>query len=272
MDHLTPDGVELTSGLTARVAGEPDFYQVLDVEPGASRVAIRESYLRLKSTYGAGSAALYSLIGEDEAKEQLARVEEAFRVLGDEAARRDYDTRFGFSGRQGRAFGATSEFERHVNDETVANTERLMLMRDHAAPAPMAQVPELAVPAADPNVVRTTRSTLPIIKLKANKVGTEDVALKYKDLIAAADPGDGDLFKRLREAAGVAEHEMQERIKVSIGYLRAIEGNRFERLPQAVYVKGFLRSYFRYLAVPEPEKLVAAFSARLMDWQTNKKS
>ena len=65
---------------------------------------------------------------------------------------------------------------------------------------------------------------------------------------------------------------MQERIKVSIGYLRAIETNRFERLPQAVYVKGFLRSYFRYLDVPESDKLVNAFSARLTDWQSHKKT
>jgi cytoskeleton protein RodZ len=59
---------------------------------------------------------------------------------------------------------------------------------------------------------------------------------------------------------------------VSIGYLRAIESNRFDRLPQAVYVKGFLRSYFRYLGVPEAEKLIAAYSQRLIDWQASKKS
>ena len=43
-------------------------------------------------------------------------------------------------------------------------------------------------------------------------------------------------------------------------------------LPQAVYVKGFLRSYFRYLSVPDAEKLVSAFSARLSDWQANRKA
>jgi cytoskeleton protein RodZ len=90
-------------------------------------------------------------------------------------------------------------------------------------------------------------------------------------MIGAADPGDGDLFKRLRETCEVTEDEICERTKVSIAYVQAIEVNRFDRLPQAVYVKGFLRSYFRYLCVPDAEKLVAAFSARLVDWQANRK-
>jgi cytoskeleton protein RodZ len=113
---------------------------------------------------------------------------------------------------------------------------------------------------------------LQIIKLKAPKVGSEAMAERFQELMATSDAGDGDLYRRLREAAEVSEDEIVERTKVSVAYIRAIEGNRFDRLPQAVYVKGFLRSYFRYLAVPEAEKLVAAFSARLQDWQANRKS
>jgi hypothetical protein len=262
-------------------AAEGSYYAVLDVEPTATRVELREAYLRLKSTYGAGSAALYSLIDEDEAKAQLARAEEAYRVLSDEASRREYDLKLGLGGAP-RIGGASYDAGPQGASADPAS-ERLFFMRDRASEQAAAVAKDTlddpwAGDAAfdggtpDANVVRTTRSTLPVIRLRAQQVGADDTQAVFAELIAAADPGDGDLYKRLREAAGVPEDEIVERTKVSVAYIRAIETNRFDRLPQAVYVKGFLRSYFRYLSVPDAERLVTAFSARLTDWQTNKKS
>lgn len=246
-DPLRPE-----ASLTAtRPAPQPTHYRVLDVAPNASRMQIREAYLRLKNTYGSGSAALYSLISEEEAGEQMAQVEEAFRVLNDEVARRDYDRQLGL-GDAGARQGALG------GDFGLAGSS------DYASPE--------GEFGADATTVRTSRQTLPIIKLKANRAGSEEIKDKMQAILDASDPGDGDLFRRLRELCEVSEDEMQERTKISIGYIHAIEANRFERLPQAVYVKGFLRSYFRYLCVPDAEKMVAAFSARLSDWQANKKS
>ena len=233
-----------------------NYYRVLDVGANASRIEIREAYLRLKNAYGAGSAALYSLISEEEAGEQMALIEEAFRVLNDEVARRDYDRKLGsLDGgvRQGAAaqaptrapsLGDTVGVGVGIGPDSDLGGER----------------------------IRTTRSTLPIIKLKANRAAEGEIQTKLLGILETSDPGDGDLFRRLREAVGVSEEEMCDRTKVSIAYVRGIEQNRFERLPQAVYVKGFLRSYFRYLCVPDAEKLVAAFSARLTDWQANRKA
>lgn len=263
-----------------------NHYDVLDIEPTATRVEIREAFLRLKNTYSAGSAALYGLVGEEEAREQLARAEEAFRILSDDVARRTYDQRLGLVAAS-TLDGDSSP--RHLRAEPVSHeeafgspAERLMFMRDSVQSAAIVQPPnsmswDVDGPAyghdgVDPSVVRTTRSTLQVVKLKANKVASEGMATQYAELIAQSDLGDGDLYRRLREAAGVSEEEMVDRTKVSVAYIRAIESNRFDRLPQSVYVKGFLRSYFRYLAVPEAERLVAAFSARLQDWQTNKKT
>ena len=246
-------------------SGSANYYAVLDVDPKATRIQVREAFLRIKAAYGAGSAALYSLVSEDDAKEQLTRAEEAYRILNDDISRRDYDQKMGY----GRA-GARSGLDQA--------SERLVYMRDRDQRG----APELWSQAGggfddeqqphDPTVVKTTRSTLPIIKLSGSKTTAEEVKGKYQEILAGSDPGDGDMYKRLREAAEVPEDELIERTKLSIAYVRAIEANRFDRLPQAVYVKGFLRSYFRYLNVPDAEKLVNAFSARLIDWQANKKS
>ena len=251
---------------------EVNYYRVLDVEPNASRMTIREAYLRLKNAYGSGSAALYSLLSEEEASAQMAQIEAAFRVLSDEIARRAYDSEFGIkrgNQRQGAANQASIGFS---HDDLVAATLSGCVGVDaantHLAEADSAGSDELRPEA----VIRTTRSMLTIIKLKANRANAEEVRELLLEILQSGDPGDGDLLRRMREACDVSEQEISERTKVSIGYIQAIEANRFDRLPQGVFVKGFLRSYCRYLDVPEADKLVQAFSTRLMDWQANRKS
>ncbi len=245
------------------------YYRVLDIPTNATRLEIRESYLRLKGTYSAGSAALYSLIDEDEAARQLAEIEAAFRTLSDDIQRADYDRQIGGgdlreADRQGAIAGASVT-------PRVIESDRYLRMRESAASINRQRASEQP-PAYDDATVRTQRSTLTVIKLKASAAGSPVMHEKMRDIIAAHDVGDGDLYRQLRELCSVSSDEMQERTKVSIGHLEAIETNRFERLPQAVYVKGFLASYFRYLDVPGYEKLMSAFTARLLDWQANKKS
>jgi len=238
-----------------------NYYSILDVDPGAPRVAIREAYLRLKSAFGVGSAALYSLMSEDEAADQVAQIEAAFRVLGDDLARRAYDLELGIGAagplRQGAVLGDGRGFQ----DELTRPLAEL------AGPS-AGQAIDSERPDHDR---RAVRSNLPLIKLRATCSGDEAVQAKLREIISSSDPSDGDLLRLLREACGVSEAEICDSTKVSRDYLQAIETGRFERLPQAVFVKGFLRSFCRYLCVPDPEVIVTAFSARLTDWQSNRK-
>jgi curved DNA-binding protein CbpA len=271
MDDLTQMtlgdfGGEAVTGSHTRVP--QTYYRVLDIPVNATRLEIRESYLRLKGTYGSGSAALYSLIDEDEAARHLAEIEAAFRTLSDDTQRADYDREIGVgeqreADRQGAIAGSAVT-------PRVIESDRYLRMRESAASLNRQRASEQT--GLDDATVRTQRSTLSVIKLKASAAGSADMHEKMRNLIAAHDVGDGDLYRQLRELCNVSSDEMQERTKVSIGHLEAIETNRFERLPQAVYVKGFLASYFRYLDVPGYEKLMNAFTARILDWQANKKS
>ena len=251
---------------------EVNYYRVLDVEPNASRMTIREAYLRLKNAYGSGSAALYSLLSKEEASAQMAQIEAAFRVLSDEVARRAYDREYGIkrgNQRQGAVNQVNIVFSQ---DDLVAATLAGYVDLDGANGGPT-EAGDLGAEELRPEaVIRTTRSMLTIIKLKANKATATDVRELLLEILQSGDPGDGDLLRRMREACDVSEQEISERTKVSVAYIQAIEANRFDRLPQGVFVKGFLRSYCRYLDLPEADKLVQAFSARLMDWQANRKS
>lgn len=74
--------------------------------------------------------------------------------------------------------------------------------------------------------------------------------------------GDGKLFKELRTNAKISLEQMQEHIKVPMDTITNIEENRFERLPQAVYVKGFLKSYCRFLGIGSSDHLIDAYMVR----------
>jgi curved DNA-binding protein CbpA len=281
---------------------EPNLYQILNLEPHANRLQIREAYIKLKSAYEQGSAALYSLIADDEAKLQLSEIEFAYHCLSDEVSRRTYDLKLGLEGKgqmtspsnqrsqqshQGMAPASSSprldsrasapfNSERLVYAQETLRAERLASFGTRDPERNFGASTNHSSSANSPDyglgTIQTNRSTLPVVKLKAENSDSEAVHQQMQDLLATSDLADGELYKKLREIAGVAQDEMQDRTKISVGYLLALESNRLDRLPQAVYVKGFLRSYFRYINAPQAEAMVDAFAMRLSQWQTKHRS
>ncbi len=67
------------------------YYEILEVNPTAKDKEIQRAYEHAKETFDVDSLAVYSLFSEEEVKEIQSAVEEAYRVLKDEALRRSYD-------------------------------------------------------------------------------------------------------------------------------------------------------------------------------------
>jgi hypothetical protein len=120
-------------------------------------------------------------------------------------------------------------------------------------------------------VIQTNRSVLKVTRIQANGTGDDNLQAKMLGIIEDSDVGDGSILVALRETAGVTHQEVQERTKISLEYIRSIEANQFDRLPRVVYVKGFLRSYLRYLNVPNAEKIITSYVARLEAYQAGQK-
>jgi len=70
---------------------EQTYYEVLEVSPTATAKEIQMAYERAKETFHSDSLAVYSLFSEEEIHEIQAAIEEAYRVLMDEALRKGYD-------------------------------------------------------------------------------------------------------------------------------------------------------------------------------------
>jgi len=67
------------------------YYEILEVSLTATGKEIQRAYEHAKETFHADSLAVYSLFSGEEVKEIQEAIEEAYRVLMDEALRRSYD-------------------------------------------------------------------------------------------------------------------------------------------------------------------------------------
>src|SRR3954447_14841799 len=70
----------------------------------------------------------------------------------------------------------------------------------------------------------------------------------------------GDRLRREREMRGITLDEITESTKISRRHLEALEKERFDQVPGAVFNKGFVRAYARFLGLDEDEA-VADYSA-----------
>ena len=70
---------------------EQTYYEILEVNSSATAKEIQRAYEQAKETYHSDSLAIYSLFSEEEVNKIQASIEEAYRVLMDEALRKNYD-------------------------------------------------------------------------------------------------------------------------------------------------------------------------------------
>jgi cytoskeleton protein RodZ len=78
--------------------------------------------------------------------------------------------------------------------------------------------------------------------------------------IAAARAGSAAPNIRLsqaRQAQNLTTTEVARRLKLSVGQVEALESGQYQRLPGAIFVRGFIRNYARLLKL-DPEELVHA--------------
>lgn len=72
-------------------------------------------------------------------------------------------------------------------------------------------------------------------------------------------PALGEQFRAAREARGLSLSEVAEQIRIRSVYLGEIEAENWVAIGAPVYVRGFLRTYARFLGL-DPEEAVAAFN------------
>lgn len=74
----------------------------------------------------------------------------------------------------------------------------------------------------------------------------------------------GQRLRAEREARGISQEEAAGRLNLTVTFLQALETDDYERLPEATFVRGYIRNYARELDLPADE-LVSVFSEILQE-------
>lgn len=74
----------------------------------------------------------------------------------------------------------------------------------------------------------------------------------------------GEIFQAVRETRKLELDSVSQVLRISKRYLQAIEEMDIDKLPEQVYVLGFVRSYAQYLGV-DPQKSVVQFKKELFE-------
>lgn len=75
-----------------------NYYEILELPSNAPQHEVTAAYDRARSTYAGDNPAIYTIFSEQEARELLVIIEEAYQVLGNKILRNIYDQRL-LSGR-----------------------------------------------------------------------------------------------------------------------------------------------------------------------------
>lgn len=234
-----------------------NYYEVLEIETNATLQEIHNAYIRAKNAYSGDSAALYSLMSQDECNKVLDQIEEAYSILGIAEKRREYDKARGFNqshtpegfqevleskpdyapNRQSSDFSPeTSRMHEEVIQEK-AMKEEFRYQQEHS-----------------------TRSEASVSKIQAfKKFGLSfEQDPNFEQEIENCTQFTGEFLQRIREYKKVTVERMADMTKISKTYIRHIEADDIENLPANVYTRGFVYQYAKCLKL-NPELVATSY-------------
>lgn len=187
---------------------ELNYYDTLEIPPGASPFEISQAYKDALSIYGEDSLITYSFFDDDERADILKKIEEAFLTLIDKRKRAEYDRMLV---RSGEVDGS------------------ILTKKDKKKPISLFQT-------------HYPKNKGLHLKNIREKIAGKDMTQLSNEIFGGGVIS-GTELRHLRESVGVDLQEVFEVTRINIPILKSIEGNEFDKLPPIIYLKNFLKSY-----------------------------
>jgi len=285
-----------------------NYYEVLEIPISSTQEEIYDGYNRAKNAYSGDRLALYSLMTEDECREMVNLIDEAFSILSDPIKRRKYDKARGFNqGNDAAVSDYVSPYSPRATNvyqnENTANAD-VSIFSDNAGPS------ATILPTRDHHGFREEDRTFPSPrasridhdlrdlfdspgKTSGNPFDQDDFTInkneheisritaqkkfglefkkdhQMEQEIENAQVYTGDFLKKIREYKNVTIERMSEMTKISKTYIRYIEGDEFEKLPALAYVRGFVFQYAKCLKLA-PELIATSYLHHLKNLKSVK--
>lgn len=265
-------------------------YRVLEVEPGASRSTVEQAYQRLSQIFGPTSLAVYGLVDDAQQQRMLDAIEAAFRTLGDPATRAAYDGTRGHppppEAKEDPVAAEPAEAGPLVEPILLGDEQIEVVLDEMALTAAAEEIGEAEEPEAAEASPLPTAPSEPLAAADASiqQEPTQAAARKEGESPAAPQGAPskaveappplppmpaldaettytGDLLRAIREARGLSLQQIAARTRITTTHLGNIELERWDWLPERVFLRGFLISFARELKL-DPAKVSESYLAR----------
>jgi len=217
--------------------GDKNYYDLLETNTSSSQDEIKQAYQRSKNAYSADSAALYSLMSEDECRDMLNLIEEAYTILSDPEKRFEYDKLRGIDSvamkedsPERREAEYNRQYEQSEEDKEFS--------------------------------IHSNQSSISKVAAKNRWALNFEVDYNFEQEIENATQFDGEFLKRIREYKNVSIERMSELTKVSKTYLRHLESENYQDLPAEVYTRGFVYQYAKSLKL-NPDIVASSYITKM---------
>jgi cytoskeletal protein RodZ len=202
---------------------DQNYYEILEIQPSSAEHEIHRAYLKAKEAYSPDSPALYTMFSPEEAKELSRLIEEAYAILSNHAARREYDSRL--FGRQTESPPKTdnSKLEKPSNSSRAATGSEV-----------------------HPSHTTSARAAKTLTHQKGADFKVDEA---FEREIANTKEFDGKFLERLRNYKKMSLDELSDKIRVSRPYIKAVESNDYKSLPADVFVRGFVAQYAKAMGL-----------------------
>lgn len=238
------------------------YYDVLEVEPQSTLQEIHNAYVRSRNAYSGDSAALYSLMSNEECEKILSQIEEAYSIIGVAEKRREYDQARGFN-QTNTPEGFNEEIFKKPNyapQKNLQETHKLdnsheQIIKERALRS------EFEHQSGESKSVQAKVSKIQA----ASKFGLsfqKDEAFEQE--IENTSAFTGEFLRKIREYKKVTIERMAEMTKISKTYIRNIEEDEFSKLPADVYTRGFVYQYAKCLKLT-PDLVASSYIQHLRE-------
>lgn len=200
-----------------------DYYEILSVPRGCSADELLKAYEVAKRNYSQDNLALYSLVGDDDADENLKLIEEAYEVLSSPEKRAIYHQSF-----QHKEEDDSFEF----NEETSSFV--------------------LSQKTAKVSKVSTTNHYRLTFQ--------EDPQMEQE--IQEASEYSGEFLQKVRDYKNLSIERMSLITKISKKKLRALEAEEYGQLPAPVFLRGYLMQYAKILKL-DADTVISTYLAKM---------
>ena len=204
-----------------------NYYEMLDVETDAGYFEIRHAYNAALQMYQSDSMVSYSFFSQEERKEILNLLEKAYLTLINEKERQKYD------------------------DELIQSGSIKVTGRRATDKKPVF-------------IFDINRQQGKTVTLKNNTELRSRVNQNKRigEILVQRDISGADL-KTIRNELGVTIEKIARETKIRMDYIISIEENNIDRLPAAVFLKGFIKSYLKCLCIAPLDDISARYMSGL---------